>query len=99
MIHSATVGKAPWSRVLVAGVGKAGIYAPPDLGPNVNGVIAEGASETPQWVYADLDLSALDRLRRGDGVIANEEEWDSHLTFSQVSPVTYQAAAKHDHFA
>jgi predicted amidohydrolase len=95
VIQSPAIGEAPWSRVLRAGVGTAGIYAPPDLGPGVNGVIAQGASQRPQWVYADLDLSALDRLRRGDGVIANEEEWDSHLTFTQADNVAYQAAAEH----
>jgi predicted amidohydrolase len=99
VVHAATVGEAPWSRVLWAGVGRAGIYAPPDLGPHVNGVIAEGSNQAPQWVYADLDLTALDRLRRGDGVVANEEEWDAHLAFDEVSLVPYQAAEKHDLFA
>jgi hypothetical protein len=62
-------------------------------------VIAQGAGQEPQWVYADLDLSALDRLRRGNGVIANEEEWDSHLTFTQADKVAYQAAVEHNLFA
>jgi predicted amidohydrolase len=99
VIQSPAIGGAAGSRVLWSGVGTAGIYAPPDLGPGVNGVIAQGADQKPQWVYADLDLTALDRLRRGDGLIANTEEWDSHLAFTQADKVAYQVAAEPNLFA
>lgn len=96
MIQSPAVGEASWSRILSVGVGTAGIYGPPDLGPRVNGVIAQGSDKKPQWIYADLDLDAIDRLRCGNNVIANEEEWDSHLAFSEVKKVTYETTAEHD---
>jgi predicted amidohydrolase len=96
VIQSPAIGEAAWSRILCVAVGSAGVYAPPDLGPNVNGIIVQGTGKKPEWIYADLDLSALDRLRQGDHVIANEEEWNSHLAFNQVKKVAYEAAAKHN---
>jgi len=92
VVQSPAIGDAPWSRILTTAVGTAGIYAPPDLGPRVNGVIAQGTGDTPQWVFADLDLGMIDRLRRGDGVIANESEWNTHLAFDDVERPAYTAA-------
>jgi predicted amidohydrolase len=92
VIQSPQIGDAPWSRILTTAVGTAGIYAPPDLGPRVNGVVAQGSEGKPQWVFADLDLGAIDRLRSGEGMIANESEWDSHLAFDQAERPEYAAA-------
>jgi len=99
VMHSPFVGEASWSQILTTGVGTAGIYAPPDLGPDVNGVVAQAKNDKPQWVYADLDLGALDRLRRGDGMIANKEEWDTHLAFGEVTKVAYESLSQHNAFA
>ena len=82
VIQSPQIGKAPWSQILTVAVGSAGVYAPPDLGPNVDGVIVQGSGQNSEWIYADLDLSTIDRLRKGESVIANEEEWNSHLVFA-----------------
>jgi predicted amidohydrolase len=91
VIQSPQIGEATWSRILTVGVGTAGIYAPPDLGPRVDGVIAQGPEGVPQWVYADLDLGAIDRLRGSDSVIANESEWNSHLVFDRAEKPKHQA--------
>lgn len=91
VLQSPVIGQAPWSGTLGASVGSAGIYAPPDLGPHPNGVIAQGPSDAPQWVFADLDLKALDRIRSGGGTMANEDEWRSHLTFTQASKAAFQS--------
>jgi predicted amidohydrolase len=99
VIQSPAIGEAPWSRILCVAVGSAGIYAPPDLGPNVNGVVVQGSGKKSEWIYADLDLDAIDRLRKGNSVIANEEEWNSHLAFTQVKRVEYESATEHDLFA
>jgi len=70
-------GRAP-SSVIAKGVGFAAIYSPPDLGPSENGVVAQGTINEPQWIYADLDLDAIDRIR-GDRVIANADDWAAHV--------------------
>jgi predicted amidohydrolase len=99
VIQSPAIGEASWSRILNVAVGSAGVYAPPDLGPNVNGVVVQGSGKKSEWIYADLDLRAIDRLRQGNSVVANEEEWNSHLAFTQVRKVAYEASAEHNLFA
>jgi len=94
VLQSPVIGQAPWSGTLGASVGSAGIYAPPDLGPHPNGVIAQGPYDTPQWVFADLDLKALDRIRSGGGTIANEDEWRSHLKFHGANKATFQSVSE-----
>jgi hypothetical protein len=46
------------------------------------------------WVYADLDLAAVDRIRHGSGAIANETEWKSHLGFDSAHHGSFEPAAK-----
>jgi predicted amidohydrolase len=93
VLQAPVIGQAPWSGTLGASVGSAGIYGPPDLGLNPNGVIAQGRCDTPQWVFADLDLKALDRIRSGGGAVANEDEWRSHLKFHHASKATFQSVS------
>jgi predicted amidohydrolase len=81
IIQSPMIGDASWSGVIGTSVGAAGIYGPPDLGSNVNGVIAQGQPNKAMWIYADLDLAALERVRGRSGAIANESEWKAHLSF------------------
>ena len=80
-IQACTVGESAWSGAIGEAIGRAGVFSPPDLGPNVNGVIAESSGPEPQWTYADLDMDALDRLRLGKNIIANRDQWDAHLKF------------------
>ena len=78
VIQSPVLGETPRSSVIAKCVGFAAIYAPPDLGPRENGVVVEGPLNVPQWIYGDLDLNAVDRIRN-DGVIANATEWAAHV--------------------
>lgn len=78
VIQAPAVGNADWLPAIDRCVGFAGIYAPPDLGPHENGVVAQGRADEVGWVYADLDLAAIDRIR-GKSVIANVAEWDAHM--------------------
>jgi predicted amidohydrolase len=55
-------------------VGAAGMFAPPDRGLPDNGVVALGHLNRPGWVYADLDLEALRRVRR-EGQVLNARDW------------------------
>lgn len=82
VVQAPAVGVANWLPAIERCVGFAGIYAPPDLGPRENGVMAQGELDRPGWIYADLDLGAVDRIR-GTDVVANVNEWDEHM---QVGP-------------
>jgi predicted amidohydrolase len=77
VIQSPLVGDGLRSSAVARNVGFAAVYAPPDLGPRENGVVTQGPLNETQWVYADLDLKAIDRIRRA-GSIANADEWAHH---------------------
>jgi len=82
VLQSPAIGRADWLAEFGRVVGFAGIYGPPDLGPHESGILAIGKNDHPGWVYADLDLTAIDRIR-GNSIIANFEEWTRHL---QIGP-------------
>jgi predicted amidohydrolase len=73
-VQSPTVGDAPWLAGLEANAGAAGVFAPPESRFCADGVIAQGTLNAPQWVYADLDLEALARIR-ADGEVLNARDW------------------------
>ncbi len=74
VVHSPTVGDAPWSPAVDANRGAAGVYGPPDLGFPEDGVVALGELDRPRWLYADLDLGAVARVRE-DGAVLNHRHW------------------------
>ncbi|MBV8063138.1 MAG: carbon-nitrogen hydrolase family protein [Nevskia sp.] len=71
---SPLVGEAPWSPAVDVNVGAAGAYSPPDLGFPADGVLAQGQLNQPGWIYAELDLEAVARVRR-EGQVLNFEHW------------------------
>jgi predicted amidohydrolase len=73
-VQSPTVGDAPWLAGLEANAGAAGAFAPPESRFCADGVIAQGTLNAPEWVYADLDLDALARIR-ADGEVLNARDW------------------------
>lgn len=62
-VNAPLIGAAPWCPPVAANTGRAGIYGPPDLGFPDNGILAEGAWDTPGWVVADIDPAAIARVR------------------------------------
>ena len=74
VVHSPTVGVAPWCEPTDANTGTAAVYGPPDLGFPDSGVIAQGALNRPGWVYADVSLDAIARVR-AEGRVANHADW------------------------
>lgn len=80
VVQAHTVGLAPWSQALDENHGAAAIYGPPDLGFADDGVVASGKLDRPGWVFADLDLAAVDRVR-AEGAVRNHADWDlpAHL--------------------
>ena len=73
-VHSPTVGEAPWSPAVDVNRGAAAIYGPPDRGMPASGVLAIGAMDAPQWVFAELDLDLVAQLR-ADGGVLNARHW------------------------
>jgi predicted amidohydrolase len=73
-IQSSTVGEAPWSAALDVNIGAAAAFAPPDRAVSDNGIVMEGPLNAPRWIYADLDLDALARVRE-DGEVLNSKRW------------------------
>lgn len=73
-VQSVTVGEARWSAAIDINTGAAGVFAPPDARFSADGMIAEGKLDAVQWVFADLDLDALARVRE-DGEVLNSRNW------------------------
>ena len=74
VVHSSTVGEAPWSPAVDVNVGAAAIYAPVDRGFPDNGVLAIGELDAAQWVYGDVDPAGLAEVRR-NGQVFNYRDW------------------------
>ena len=79
VIQSPTVGTCAWSAALDTNIGAAGVFSPMDHGFPADGVLALGEMNAKQWVYADLDLAAIARVRR-DGQVLNYRDWAGQHT-------------------
>lgn len=74
VVHSPTVGDAPWSPAVDTNRGAAAIYVPPDLDFPDDGVLAIGPRDEAAWVYATVDLDRLARCRK-EGDVLNDRDW------------------------
>ncbi len=74
VVQSPTVGLAPWSEAVDVNIGAAAVYTPVDYGYPDNGVLAIGELNQAQWVYADIDLSAIATVRE-TGQVFNHRDW------------------------
>jgi predicted amidohydrolase len=83
VVQAPTVGGAAWSIAVDQNWGAAAVYGPVDRGFASDGVVAQGALDAPGWVFGDLDLAALARVRR-EGQVTNHRDWSlpGHLTGS-----------------
>jgi predicted amidohydrolase len=75
VVHAPTVGDAAWSLAIDQNHGRAAVFGPVDYGFASDGVIAQGALDAPGWVFADLDIEALARVREA-GQVTNHKDWD-----------------------
>jgi predicted amidohydrolase len=73
-VLSPTVGDALWSPAIDHNSGAAGAFVPADHSFCDTGVLAEGALNRPQWVYADADLARLGQIR-ATGEMRNAIDW------------------------
>jgi len=72
--QSPTVGLAAWSEAVDVNIGAAAVYTPVDYGYPDNGVLAIGEMNQAQWVYADIDLSTIAKVRE-TGQVFNFRDW------------------------
>lgn len=73
-VVSPTVGEARWSPSVDVNAGAAGVFMPADHALSDTGVVASGDVNAAQWVYATVDLAALERLVAG-GEMRNRADW------------------------
>jgi predicted amidohydrolase len=73
-----TVGDAPWCGTLDVNRGYAAVFGPVDRGFPEDGVLARGALDTEQLVYADLDPAALNTARHV-GAVRNHLSWPAAI--------------------
>jgi predicted amidohydrolase len=91
VVHAPSVGAAPWCPAVDENVGAAAIYGPPDAGFPATGVLAEGELNVAGWVFAEVDLDAVDHVRR-DGQVLNFRDWDEQSGRSaEVVPLPFHA--------
>jgi predicted amidohydrolase len=81
VVQAPTVGGAAWSIAVDQNWGAAAIYGPVDRGFASDGVVVQGALDTPGWVVGELDLTALGRVR-AEGQVTNHRDWSlpGHLS-------------------
>lgn len=74
VVQSPTVGTAPWSEAVDSNIGAAAVYTPVDYGYPDSGILAIGNRNRPEWVYADIDLASVGRIRE-TGQVFNYRDW------------------------
>lgn len=74
VVQASLVGNAEWSEAVDVNCGAAAIYTPVDRGFPSNGILSIGEYNQTQWVYADLDLAAIDKVRL-EGQVFNYKDW------------------------
>lgn len=85
-VQSVTWGEAPWSAAVDVNTGCASVYTPIDRGFPASGILATYAADRPGWLVADLDLDAIEAVRR-DGQVTNDRDWPLQLAAAN-TPVT-----------
>ena len=74
IVQSPVLGPVPACDVLDQGTGRAGVFCPPDHGLPSDGIIAQGATDTPGWVYAEVDPAQISAPRL-TGQVGNFSHW------------------------
>ena len=73
-VHSPVVGDGAGCPAIGPATGAAAIYGPPDIGFPDTGVLAEGRLDAAGWVYADVDIEAVTKVRE-HGKVRNFSHW------------------------
>lgn len=81
-VQSVTWGEAPWSAAVDVNTGCASVYTPIDRGFPAHGILAAQPADRPGWLVADLDLDAVEAVRR-DGQVTNDRDWPLQVIAAQ----------------
>lgn len=81
-VMSCVVGSAGWSEAVDVSTGAGGVFGPPDRGFPSDGVLALGEFDVAGWTYADIDLTAIQNVRR-DGAVLNRVHWSEQTSRHQ----------------
>lgn len=73
-VHAPLIGAAPWCPPVDENHGAAGLFGPPDIGFPVDGTIVSGEIDRPGWIYGEVDLQAIERVRT-EGGTRNFADW------------------------
>lgn len=80
VVQACTIGTVAWSHSVGHNVGAAGVFTVPDLGPQPDGTVSLGPLNEPCWIFADLDLSAIRRLRASTQ-LQDRRNWQTQIGF------------------
>jgi predicted amidohydrolase len=73
-VQAPTVGLAAWCPAVDENVGRGAIYGPPDRGFPPTGILAETELNEAGWAVAEVNLAAIEAVRR-DGGVLNHLHW------------------------
>ena len=90
VVHAPLVGQAGWCVGVEENTGRASIYGPPDRGWPAEGILAEGAMDTPGWVMARVSRDLVAETR-ADGGVLNLAHWPEQ-TARLAAPITVVTA-------
>lgn len=76
VVVSQTVGEALWSPSVDINSGYAAFYSTPDVGFNDDGIITSGQLNAVTWIYAELRLSHLQKVRNSGAVFNYKKHQD-----------------------
>ncbi len=78
------VGAAPWSEAVDVNIGAAAVYTPVDRGFPDNGILACGELNAVQWLYAELSMAEIGKVR-SQGQVCNYRDWPLQSRFVATS--------------
>lgn len=85
-LMSSIVSGADWSEALGSTIGAGGIFGPPDTGFPETGVLSLGTLNEPGWTYAEVDVAAIEKVRK-DGGVLNRRDWTHQENRHAPAPV------------
>jgi len=80
---SQTIGEAKWSPAVDLNYGYAAVYCTPDVGFADDGIIQSGEPNNSGWIYAELRMSHLQKVR-DHGAVYN---FKTHIQTKPVLPI------------
>ncbi|GGL63347.1 carbon-nitrogen hydrolase family protein [Wenxinia marina] len=86
VVQSPLVGRVEGCELLEVSTGRAALFVPPDLGQPADGILAQGKTDVPGAVVAEVDLAAIARVRT-EGQVGNAAHWPEQARILRVERV------------